>query len=187
MAVKLNIGYVATAIPPYYSNEYKVREKSETDLKKLLDNFDVNFIPFHKTIFSKEDSKEAEKFFKNKIDFLLLQTSSCSAGEQLYPLCNITDKMGIWAVPDIETEGDVKLHSLVSTSHFLAMIKKVLSDKKITTKWFYNYADTEEFKSKFFITIRSLVDLKKMDHKDAAKKWLKDNEAVWKPWTKAGM
>ena len=164
MAVKLNIGYVATAIPPYYSNEYKVREKSETDLNKLLDNFDVNFIPFHKTIFSKEDSIEAEKFFKNKIDFLLLQTSSCSAGEQLYPLCNITDKMGIWAVPDIETEGDVKLHSLVSTSHYLAMIKKVLSDKKITTKWFYNYADTEEFKSKFSITIRSLVALKKMKH-----------------------
>ena len=107
MAVKLNIGYVATAIPPYYSDEYQVREKSETDLKKLLDNFDVNFIPFHKTVFSKEDSIEAEKFFKNKIDFLLLQTSSCSAGEQLYPLCNITDKMGIWAVPDIEDRKSV--------------------------------------------------------------------------------
>jgi len=72
MAVKLNIGYVATAISPYYSNEYKVREKSETNLKKLLGNFDVNFIPFHKTIFSKEDSIEAEKFLKNKIDFFVL-------------------------------------------------------------------------------------------------------------------
>ena len=109
MTIKLNIGYVATAIAPYYSNEYKVREKSEIALKKILDNFDVNFIPFHKTIFSKKDSEEAEQFFKNKIDFLLLQTSSCSAGEQLYPLCNITDKIGVWAVPDIETEGDVKL------------------------------------------------------------------------------
>ena len=164
MTVKLNIGYVATAIAPYYSNEYKVREKSEIALKKLLSNFDVNFIPFHKTIFSTEDSVEAEKFFKDNIDFLLLQTSSCSAGEQLYPLCNITDKMGIWAVPDIETEGDVKLHSLVSTSHYLAMIKKVLSNKKIITKWFYNYADTEEFKRKFLVTVRSLVALKKMNH-----------------------
>ena len=33
----------------------------------------------------------------------------------------------------------------------------------------------------------ALVDVKKMDAKDAAKKWLNDNEAVWKPWTKAGM
>ena len=73
MTVKLNIGYVATAIAPYYSDEYKVREKSEASLKKLAgSSFDVNFIPFHKTIFSTEDSKEAEKFFMNKIDFLLL-------------------------------------------------------------------------------------------------------------------
>ena len=43
MTIKLNIGYVATAIAPYYSNEYKVREKSEIALKKILDNFDVNF------------------------------------------------------------------------------------------------------------------------------------------------
>ena len=30
----------------------------------------------------------------------------------------------------------------------------------------------------------ALVDLDKMTHEDAAKKWLADNEAVWKPWTK---
>ena len=29
-----------------------------------------------------------------------------------------------------------------------------------------------------------LVDTDKMTHEDAAKKWLADNEAVWKPWTK---
>jgi len=30
----------------------------------------------------------------------------------------------------------------------------------------------------------ALVDVDKMDHQDAAKKWLADNEDVWKPWTK---
>ena len=39
--------------------------------------------------------------------------------------------MGVWAVPDQETEGDVKLHSLVSTSHYLGIIKKLLSEKKL--------------------------------------------------------
>ena len=28
-----------------------------------------------------------------------------------------------------------------------------------------------------------LVDTDKMTHEDAAKKWLADNEGVWKPWT----
>ena len=128
MTIKLNIGFAATAIAPYYAEEQKVRIKSEQHLQQLLKNYDVNIISFTKTIFSKDDAIEAEKFFKNKIDFLLIQTSSCSAGEQLYPLCNTSNKIGIWAVPDLEHEGDVKLHSLVSTSHFLGIIKKVLKD-----------------------------------------------------------
>ncbi len=92
MTVKLNIGYVATAIAPYYSNEYKVREKSEIALKQLLSNFDVNFIPFHKTIFSTKDSKEAEQFFTNKIDFLLLQTACLLLDEQFMLQASGSDK-----------------------------------------------------------------------------------------------
>jgi len=30
----------------------------------------------------------------------------------------------------------------------------------------------------------SLVDIDKLSHEDAAKKWLADNESVWKPFTK---
>ena len=158
----LRIGFVATSISPYYAEEQNVRKNSEEQLKIILKNYDVELLSFHKTIFSKEDSEEAERFFNKKIDFLILQTSSCSSGEQLYPLCNIVNKMGIWAVPDQETEGDVKLHSLVSTSHYLGIIKKLLLEKKIKTKWFYNYADTDEFKNKFLITLRSLIALKKL-------------------------
>ena len=158
----LKIGFVGTAISPYYAEEQEVRKNSEVHLKKILENFDVELISFHKTIFSKEDSLEAENLLKNKVDFLLIQTSSCSSGEQLYPLCNISSKIGVWAVPDIEKEGGVKLHSLVSTSHYLGIIKKTLSERKIKTKWFYNYADTDEFKNKFLITVKSLIAQKKL-------------------------
>jgi glycine betaine/proline transport system substrate-binding protein len=30
----------------------------------------------------------------------------------------------------------------------------------------------------------ALVDLEGLDHKDAAAKWLADNEATWVAWTK---
>ena len=36
-------------------------------------------------------------------------------------------------------------------------------------------------------SMAALVDIDGMTHKDAAKKWLADNEDVWKPFTKAGM
>ena len=67
----LTIGFVATAISPYFSEEQQVRIKSENHLKKIIAEYDAKLICFHKTIFSKEDSVEAEKFFKNKIDFLI--------------------------------------------------------------------------------------------------------------------
>ena len=57
MRIKLNIGYVATAIAPYYSEEQKVREKSEVHLKNILKNFDVNL-------------KSLEERFQNKVEKL---------------------------------------------------------------------------------------------------------------------
>ena len=36
-------------------------------------------------------------------------------------------------------------------------------------------------------SMAALVDLDKLTHKDAAKKWLADNEDVWKPYTTVGM
>tara|TARA_B100000674_G_scaffold50021_1_gene34552 strand:- start:70 stop:1233 length:1164 start_codon:yes stop_codon:yes gene_type:complete len=70
--------------------------------------------------------------------------------------------MGLWAVPDLENEGDVKLHSLVSVSHYLGIIKKILHEKKIKTKWFYNYGNTDEFRNKFLITLKALIADKKI-------------------------
>jgi len=36
-------------------------------------------------------------------------------------------------------------------------------------------------------SMAALVDIDKMDHKDAGKKWLADNKDIWKPFTQAGM
>ena len=36
-------------------------------------------------------------------------------------------------------------------------------------------------------SMAALVDLDGMSHQDAATSWLADNEAVWKPFTQAGM
>ena len=159
---KFTIGYVATAITPYFSEEEKIREKSEAELKKIIGDYDAEIICYPETIFEKHQAISAANFLKNKIDFLLIQTSSCSAGDQLYPLCEITKNIGLWAVPDPQKEGGVRLHSLVSTTHFLGIMKKNLKQKKIKTKWFYNFANTKEFQNKFLITLRSLIATKKI-------------------------
>ena len=134
----------------------------KNELNKNIGDYDAEIICYPETIFEKHQAISAANFLKNKIDFLLIQTSSCSAGDQLYPLCEITKNIGLWAVPDPQKEGGVRLHSLVSTTHFLGIIKKNLKQKKIKTKWFYNFANTKEFQNKFLITLRSLIATKKI-------------------------
>ena len=43
------------------------------------------------------------------------------------------------------------------------------------------------FSTKDIGQMAALVDIDRMDHKEAANKWLADNEDVWRPFTQAGM
>ena len=44
----LTIGFVATAISPYFSEEQQVRIKSENHLKKIIAEYDAKLLCFHK-------------------------------------------------------------------------------------------------------------------------------------------
>jgi glycine betaine/proline transport system substrate-binding protein len=62
--------------------------------------------------------------------------------------------------------------------------------KAVNADWTKTHpAAAEMFKKLSFSTgqigaMAALVDLDKMTHEDAAKKWLADNESVWKAFTK---
>ena len=59
----LTIGYAATAISPYYSEEQQVRKKSEEHLKTILKNYDVELISFKKNNFFKRRFNRSWKIF----------------------------------------------------------------------------------------------------------------------------
>jgi len=48
----------------------------------------------------------------------------------------------------------------------------------------YGAFEKVDFSTQQIGQMAALVDIDKMDHKDAAAKWLADNEDVWMPWTK---
>ena len=48
----------------------------------------------------------------------------------------------------------------------------------------YNTFTQISFSTKHIGEMAALVDIDKMDHADAARKWLNDNQNVWKGWTK---
>ena len=68
--------------------------------------------------------------------------------------------MGIWATPDPHQEGEIKIHGLVVVNQYASILKRYLRHNDVPFKWFYDHVETERFKKRFGITIRSLKAMK---------------------------
>ena len=161
---KLRVGYIGTSISSYFASEYNQRSRAIEGLEKLAEELDFQLIAVHEEVMSEEGSVRAAEYLRdNEIDFLLLQTAACSMGEQLLPLVKAAPRLGLWGTPDPEQEGEIKIHSVVSMSHFASILKRYLKHENIPFKWFYGHVETEEFQKRFAVTIRALTAVKNIE------------------------
>lgn len=155
---KLRVGYIGTSISSYFAGEYNQRPRAITGLEALAAELDFELVAVHDEVMTEEGSTRAAAYLRERqIDFLLLQTAACSMGEQLLPLVKAAPRLGLWATPDPELDGEIKLHSLVSMSHFASILKRYLKHENIPFKWFYGHVETEQFRDRFAVTIRALT------------------------------
>ncbi|MEO1286391.1 MAG: hypothetical protein AAFV93_01380 [Chloroflexota bacterium] len=162
---KLKVGYIGTSISSYFASEYNQRERAIIGMEKLADELDFQLIAVHDEVMTEEGSARAAEYLRdNEIDFLLIQTAACSMGEQLLPLVKAAPRLGLWATPDPEQEGEIKIHSVVSMSHFASILKRYLKHENIPFKWFYGHVETDEFQKRFAVTVRALTAVKNIEH-----------------------
>ncbi len=161
---KLRVGYIGTSISSYFAGEYNQRPRAIAGLEKLAAELDFELIAIADELMTEAGSvRAAEMFREQHIDFLLLQTAACSMGEQLLPLVKAAPRIGLWGTPDPEQEGEIKIHSLVSMSHFAAILKRYLKHENIPFKWFFGHVETAEFRDRFAVTIRALTAVKNIE------------------------
>lgn len=161
---KLRLGYIGTSISSYYAGEYHQRERAIAGLEKLADELDFQLIAIADEVMTEEDSRRAAARLRDsKIDFLLLQTAACSMGEQLLPLVKAAPRLGLWATPDPRQDGEIKIHSVVSMSHFASILKRYLKHENIPFKWFYGHVETEAFQSRLAVTVGALTAVKNIE------------------------
>jgi len=161
---KLRVGYIGTSISSYFAGEYNQRPRAIAGLEKLSGELDFELIAVHDQVMTEEGSIRAAAYLREQqIDYLLLQTAACSMGEQLLPLVKAAPRLGLWATPDPEQDGEIKLHSLVSLSHFASILKRYLKHENIPFKWFYGHVETEQFRDRFAVTIRALTAVKNIE------------------------
>ncbi len=161
---KLRVGYIGTSIASYYAGEYNQRPRAIAGLKQLAQELDFELVPLHDEVMTEAGSARAAAFFRERqVDFLLLQTAACSMGEQLLPLIQAAPRLGLWATPDPHQEGEIKIHSVVSMSHFAAILKRYLKYEDIPFKWFYGHVETADFRDRFAVTVRALTAVKHIE------------------------
>jgi L-fucose isomerase-like protein len=161
---KLRVGYVGTSIGSYFATEYGQRERAINGLRKLAEEWDFELVAIADEVMTEEAAQQAARQLQDAhIDFLMLQTAACSAGEQLLPLAKCAPRLGLWATPEPEQSGDIKLHSFVSMTHFASILKRYLGHEHIPFKWFYGHVETDQFKDRFGITVRALTAVKNLE------------------------
>ena len=161
----LRIGFVGLSLSSYFAEKLGYRDRSIEGLNQLSKEWNFELIPIHKALQSYEDSESAASTLREAdLDFLLIQNSSISIGDQLIPLIDCAPRLGIWSLPDPSLDGEVQLHSLVALQEHASILKRTLRTGNIPFKWFYDHVDSPIFLRRFGITIRALQGLLRLEN-----------------------
>jgi len=159
----LKIGFIGVNSPTYYAEEYKVYETSINGLMQYGEHYGFDVVPYKQVISTEEEAEIAKKFFiENHVDFLLIQNSSFSMGDLIEVFTDCGINLGLWALSEPKSDGDIQLHGLVSLNMYTSIIKRKFKDQDIPFKWFYGNVDSEIFLSRFHSTVLAMKAVHKL-------------------------
>ncbi len=162
---KLRVGYVGLSLSSYFAEKLGYRERTIKGLEHLASEWDFELATITEPVASQADAIQAANQLHNQgIDFLLIQNTSISIGEQLLPLVDVAPRIGLWSLPDPSLEGEVKLHSLVALNEHASILKRYLRHKDIPFKWFYDHVETDMFRRRFQVTVKALTAVKNIEN-----------------------
>jgi L-arabinose isomerase len=161
---KLRVGFVGLSLPAYFGERLGYREHTIQGLQKLAADWDFELVAIAEPVYGEADAVQAANTLKGQaVDFLLIQNTSISIGDQLLPLVDVAPRLGLWSLPDPSLEGEVQLHSLVALNEHASILKRYLRHRDIPFKWFYDQVETDMFRQRFGITVQALTAVKNME------------------------
>jgi L-fucose isomerase-like protein len=160
---KLRLGYAGVAISSYFAEEHHQYQRAINGLEALSKEWGFELVPIrHGLLDGEMAERAASELAAQKVDFLLLQNAACSMGEQLIPLSKAAPRLGLWATPDPEQEGEIRIHSVVSMSQYASILKRYLRHHEVPFKWFYGHVEEPAFQHRLGITVRALTAIKNL-------------------------
>ena len=166
----IKIGLIGTHQLSFFGPKEKEYYKAVSQMKENSRAMKFDFVHYENLVVTEEDAKAAVKFMEEKaIDFLLILNVSYSSGFLVPILYKIQNAyLGIWSIPEGVESGPVPLNSFCSNNMYQAINRKYLKDFNIKCKWFFGYADSEQFKRRLSVTVKALTAIKKLKNSRVA-------------------
>lgn len=153
--MRIRIGLLGIHSENYYAEKYKILQRCEDGLKELCAQEDGEVITYP-LIESEDQAKAAKRYFEQKkIDYLLILNADFSPGDMILPFEDIRVPIGVWAVPEPASVGDIQLNSTVSANLYISIGARKFKQKR-QFKWFYGMPEDPCFKERFFVTVGGL-------------------------------
>lgn len=162
---RIKIGLVGTSQLSFPGNKAAAFARCADGMKKLGDQLGFDLVVYPETVIVREDAVKAVQAMEaEKIDFLMVQHTSYSAGQLAPVLAKIQNaRVGFWAIPEGDpVENAVPFNSLCSINMHMGIVAHYLRDYKIRVKWFYGYPEDEAFLRRLTITVRALTAIKNL-------------------------
>jgi hypothetical protein len=160
---KLKVGLVGVSLSSYYAEEWDQVPRAIRGLEALSQALDFELYAIPEVCLDDESARAASRELADAgVDFLMIQNSGCSTGEQIVALSEACGRLGLWSTPEPSFQGDMQFNSMVSMSMFASIVKRHLSHKDLPYKWFHGHADDARFLTRFEITIKALKAAKSL-------------------------
>ena len=166
LKTKLKVGLIGSSQLSFPGDKRSAFERTSKAVGKLAEEWDFELYVYPKQVIVADDAHSAVSVLEEKkIDFILLQCTSFSAGF-LAPIFARVKNMhlGLWAIPEghIESCNCVPFNSLCSINMYAGIIGHYLNGYQIPLKWYFGEVEDKLFQERFRITIRALSAIKAM-------------------------
>lgn len=160
---KLRVALAGTFRSNFQGDMRGVLDNSISRLKKLSNELEFDFYPVREGMETLEDARRVSKQLDDQdIDYIIIQNSSFADGDMLLPFLESSARLGIWAVPETTDSGPLPLNSICAMNLYMSEVDVYAPDYDQPLKWFYGFADDEDFIERLTVTIRALTALKNL-------------------------
>ena len=155
------VGLVSTSQLSFPGDKKGAYGESAEQLRALCEPLGFELYIHHGTVITAEDGYAAVRALQEqRVDFILVQCTSFSAGVLAPIFARAGAHLGLWAIPEQAQEGVVPFNSFCSINMYAGIIGHYLNGYHIPLKWFFGDVSNPLFQERFAVTVRALRAIK---------------------------